>query len=890
MIEADNKHNDDEDVTHIIPITGLYENWFLDYASYVILERAVPHINDGLKPVQRRILHAMKEMDDGRFNKVANIIGQSMQYHPHGDASIGEAIVNLGQKDLLIETQGNWGDVNTGDSAAAARYIEARLSKFALEVAFNPQTTQWQASYDGRKKEPVTLPMKFPLLLAQGVEGIAVGLSTKVLPHNFCELLKACIDIVKNKRVQLYPDFNTGGLIDVTNYNDGKRGGKVRVRAKIEEIDQKTLVIREIPYGTNTTSVIDSIVKANDNGKIKIKKVTDNTAQNVEIVIHLAPGVSPDITVDALYAFTDCEVSISPNCCVIVDEKPHFLTVTDLLEHSAKHTQDLLKRELDIKLGELQDDWHYSSLEKVFIEKRIYRDIEECKTWEAVLAAIDKGLKPYKKLFKREITQEDIVGLTEIKIKRISKFDGFKANEHIKAVEEQMKQVKTDIANIKDFTIRYYENLLKKYGKGKERKTELRTFDIIKAQVVAIANQKLYVNREEGFVGTSLKKDEFLCDCSEYDDIIVFRKDGKMVVSKVAEKTFAGKDIIHVDIFRKNNERMVYNLIYQDGQSNVAMVKRFNVAGITRDKEYDLTKGTKGSKVLYFSANANAEAEIVTVFLHANSKARQKVFDYDFGLLQVKGRNALGNTLSKHLVKAVKFKEKGASSIGGVDIWYDINIGKLNTDERGRFLGNFDTKDHILVLYKDGSYELTNFELTNRYEPKDIIILEKFDPDKAVSAIHYDGSSGNYYVKRFLLETLSQNKKFYYISEEPGSKLLMTTTIEEPLVKITKGRKKTESIVETLSLNDFIDIKGWRAMGNRIAAAKQYFDCELLAPKEKAEKKTKTNSSKEVVFEVPAEDVYMKMPKLKEFKEFAPKKDDKNKKGGRSGGEQKSLF
>jgi len=856
----------------------------------VILERAVPHINDGLKPVQRRILHAMKEMDDGRYNKVANIIGQSMQYHPHGDASIGEAIVNLGQKDLLIETQGNWGDVNTGDSAAAARYIEARLSKFALEVAFNPQTTQWQASYDGRKKEPITLPMKFPLLLAQGVEGIAVGLSTKVLPHNFCELLKGCIDIVKNKRVQLYPDFNTGGLIDVTNYNDGKRGGKVRVRAKIEEIDQKTLVIREIPYGTNTTSVIDSIVKANDNGKIKIKKVTDNTAQNVEIVIHLAPGVSPDITVDALYAFTDCEVSISPNCCVIVDEKPHFLTVTDLLEHSAKHTQDLLKRELDIKLGELQDDWHYSSLEKVFIEKRIYRDIEECKTWEAVLAAIDKGLKPYKKLFKREITQEDIVGLTEIKIKRISKFDGFKANEHIKAVEEQMKQVKTDIANIKDFTIRYYENLLKKYGKGKERKTELRTFDIIKAQVVAIANQKLYVNREEGFVGTSLKKDEFLCDCSEYDDIIVFRKDGKMVVSKVAEKTFAGKDIIHVDIFRKNNERMVYNLIYQDGQSNVAMVKRFNVAGITRDKEYDLTKGTKGSKVLYFSANANAEAEIVTVFLHANSKARQKVFDYDFGLLQVKGRNALGNTLSKHLVKAVKFKEKGASSIGGVDIWYDINIGKLNTDERGRFLGNFDTKDHILVLYKDGSYELTNFELTNRYEPKDIIILEKFDPDKAVSAIHYDGSSGNYYVKRFLLETLSQNKKFYYISEEPGSKLLMVTTLEEPLVKITKGRKKTESIAETLSLNDFIDIKGWRAMGNRIAAAKQYFDCELLVPVEKAEKKTKAISSKEVVFEVPADDVYMKMPKLKEFKEFAPKKDDKNKKGGRGGGEQKSLF
>ncbi|MDZ4757895.1 MAG: DNA gyrase/topoisomerase IV subunit A [Bacteroidota bacterium] len=889
MIEADNTHKDD-DVTHIIPITGLYENWFLDYASYVILERAVPHINDGLKPVQRRILHAMKEMDDGRFNKVANIIGQSMQYHPHGDASIGEAIVNLGQKDLLIETQGNWGDINTGDGAAAARYIEARLSKFALEVAFNPQTTQWQASYDGRKKEPVTLPMKFPLLLAQGVEGIAVGLSTKVLPHNFCELLKGCIDIIKNKHVQLFPDFPTGGLIDVTNYNDGRRGGKVRVRAKIEELDKKTLVIREIPYGTTTTSVIDSIVKANDNGKIKVKKVTDNTAQNVEIVVHLTPGVSPDITIDALFAFTECEVSISPNCCVIKDEKPQFLCVTDLLEHSTKHTQDLLKRELDIKLGELQDDWHHSSLEKVFIEKRIYRDIEECKTWEAVLAAIDKGLKPYKKLFKREIIQDDILRLTEIRIKRISKFDGFKANEHIKSVEEQMKQVKFDIEHIKDFTIKYYEGLLKKYGKGRERKTELRTFDIIKAQVVAIANQKLYVNREEGFVGTSLKKDEFLCDCSEYDDIIVFRKDGKMIISKVAEKTFVGKDVIHVDIFRKNNERMVYNLIYQDGQTNIAMVKRFNVSGITRDKEYDLSKGNKGSKVLYFSANANAEAEIVTVFLHANSKARQKVFDYDFGLLQVKGRNAQGNTLSKHLVKAVKFKEKGASSMGGVDIWYDINIGKLNTDGRGRLLGNFDTKDHILVLYRDGSYELTNFELTNRYEPNDIIILEKFDQDKAVSAVHYDGASGNYYVKRFLLETLSQNKKFYYISEEAGSKLLMVTTIEEPLVKITKGRKKTESITETLSLNDFIDIKGWRAMGNRIAAAKQYFDCELLVPKEKEEKKPKLKESKEVVFEVPADDVYMKMPKLKEFKEFKPKKDDKTKKGGKGGGEQKRLF
>ncbi|MBI3235336.1 MAG: DNA gyrase/topoisomerase IV subunit A, partial [Bacteroidetes bacterium] len=629
MIDENNKteSNSEENQSHIIPVTGLYENWFLDYASYVILERAVPAIEDGLKPVQRRILHAMKEMDDGRFNKVANVIGQSMQYHPHGDASIGDAMVNLGQKELLIETQGNWGDINTGDTAAAPRYIEARLSKFALEVAFNPQTTRWQSSYDGRKKEPVTLPMKFPLLLAQGVEGIAVGLSTKVLPHNFIELIKASIDILKGKAVHLYPDFPTGGLIDITNYNDGKRGGKVRVRAKLEELDKKTLVIREIPYGCTTTSVIDSILKANDSGKIKIKKITDNTAASVEIVIHLAPGVSPDITVDALYAFTECEISISPNCCVILDDKPHFLTVSDLIKYSVQHTVKLLHKELEIKLGELETQWHMSSLEKIFIENKIYRDIEECETWEQVLQTIDKGLNPYKKLLLREVTKEDILRLTEIKIKRISKFDSFKADEYIKSVAFEMELVKNDLEYITEFAIKYYENLLKKFSKNKERRTEIRTFDNIKAQVVAIANQKLYVNRVEGFVGTGLKKDEYICDCSEYDDVIVFRKNGIFTVSKVADKTFVGKDVIHIDIFRKNDERMVYNMIYQDGKDQISMVKRFNISGITRDKEYDLTKGSAGSKVLYFSANPNGEAEMVTVYLSPHSKAKQKIFD-----------------------------------------------------------------------------------------------------------------------------------------------------------------------------------------------------------------------------------------------------------------------
>ena len=635
-------------------LSDMYESWFLDYASYVILERAVPAVDDGLKPVQRRILHAMKEMDDGRYNKIANVIGQTMQYHPHGDASIGDAIINLGQKDLLIDTQGNWGDVRTGDSAAAPRYIEGRLSKFALDVAFNAKTTEWQLSYDGRKNEPVALPMKFPLLLAQGAEGIAVGLSTKILPHNFCELIEASVKYLKGKKFELYPDFATGGMIDVSNYNDGERGGKVRVRAKIETEDKKTLVIKDVPYGITTGQLVDSILKANDNGKIKIKSVVDNTAKDVELVVQLAPGVDSDQAIDALYAFTDCEISISPNACVIINDKPHFVGVTKLLKHSVEHTKALLLKELQIKLGELENDWHYSSLEKIFIEKRIYRDIEEETTWEGVLEAIDKGLKPYKKKFRREITQDDIIRLTEIKIKRISKFDSFKADEHIKGVESGIEEVKHNIEHLNDYAISYYDNLLKKYGKGRERKTEIRPFETIQATTVAIANAKLYVNYKEGFIGTGLKKDEFAFDCSDPDNIIMFKKDGTMVVTKVADKTFVGKDIIHLDIWQKNDDRTTYNMIYVDGKSAVSYAKRFNVTGVTRDKEYNLTKGNPNSKVHYLTANPNGEAEVVNITLSSGSKARIKVFDFYFETLEIKGRSAQGNQLTKYPIRNVE--------------------------------------------------------------------------------------------------------------------------------------------------------------------------------------------------------------------------------------------
>lgn len=798
-------------------INQMYESWFLDYASYVILERAVPAVEDGLKPVQRRILHAMKEMDDGRYNKIANVIGQTMQYHPHGDASIGDAIVNLGQKDLLIDTQGNWGDVRTGDSAAAARYIEGRLSKFALEVAFNSKTTTWQLSYDGRKNEPVTLPMKFPLLLAQGAEGIAVGLSTKILPHNFCELLEAAIKHLKGKKFELFPDFMTGAMIDVSNYNDGARGGKVRVRTRIEEVDKKTLAIKDVPYGTTTTQLVDSILKANDSGKIKIKSVTDNTAKDVELLVQLAPGVSTDQTIDALYAFTDCEISISPNACVIIDEKPHFVGASDLLKHSVEHTKGLLLQELQIKLGELEDDWHYSSLEKIFIEKRIYRDIEEQTTWEGVLQAISDGLKPHIKKLRREVTQEDIVKLTEIRIKRISKYDTFKADEHIRGVEAEIEEVKNHIEHLNDYAIRYYEGLLKKYGKGRERKTEIRPFETIQAHTVAIANTKLYVNYKEGFIGTGLKKDEFAFDCSDLDNIIVFRKDGKMVVTKVSDKTFVGKDILYLAIFQKNDERTTYNMIYVDGKTGIAYGKRFNVTAITRDKEYDLTKGNPNSKVLYFTANANGEAEVVTITLSPGSKARNKVLDFYFEELEIKSRGAQGNQVTKYPVKSVKFKEKGRSTLSGQKIWFDNTIGRLNKDGTGIYLGSFEENDKIITFYKDGTYELTDYELTNRYDADSMMLIEKFHPEKVVTAIYFDSKTGQFNAKRFHIESQTLKTKYLFIREGADNYLKFITTKQEPQVILVSGKKRAEYIEQEIALHETIDVTGWKTVGTRIA-------------------------------------------------------------------------
>lgn len=797
-------------------LNDMYESWFLDYASYVILERAVPAIDDGLKPVQRRIMHAMKEMDDGRYNKIANVIGQTMQYHPHGDASIGDAIVNIGQKDLLIDTQGNWGDVRTGDSAAAARYIEGRLSKFALDVAFNAKTTDWQLSYDGRKNEPVTLPMKFPLLLAQGAEGIAVGLSTKVLPHNFCELIQAAVKYLKGRKFELYPDFQTGGMIDVSNYNDGERGGKVRVRAHIEAKDKKTLLIKDVPYGVTTNGLVDSILKANDNGKIKIKSVTDNTAQEVELEVQLSSGVDSNQAIDALYAFTDCEVSISPNTCVIIEEKPHFTNVKNVLKLSVDHTKELLLKELEIRLSELENDWHYSSLEKIFIENRIYRDIEEETTWEGVLEAIDKGLKPFKKKLRREVTTDDIIRLTEIKIKRISKYDSFKADEHIKAVEEQIKETKHNIDNLNDFAIAYYEGLLSKYGKGRERKTEIRPFENIEANVVAIANTKFYVNKKEGFIGTALKKDEFAFECSDLDNIIVFKKDGTMVVTKVADKTFVGKDIIHLDIWTKGDDRTTYNMIYVDGKTGISYAKRFQVTGVTRDKEYKLTKGNPNSKVHHFTANPNGEAEVITITLSPGSKARRKVFDYYFEELDIKGRGAAGNQVTKYPIRSTKLKEKGRSTLSGQKIWYDDILGRLNKDEKGLLLGKFEPEDKVIVFYKDGTYELTDFELTNRYEPEEVVKIERFDPEKVVSAVYFDKKSGSFYGKRFIIESQTLKNRYLFIKEGNGNYLEMVTTQTEPVMILKTGKKKTELTENKMVFHEEIDITGWRTVGTKI--------------------------------------------------------------------------
>ncbi len=837
--ELDNGHGHE---FHITAVNGLYENWFLDYASYVILERAVPALEDGLKPVQRRILHALNEMDDGRFNKVANVIGQTMQYHPHGDAAIGDALVNMGQKEILFDTQGNWGDVRTGDSAAAPRYIEVRLSKFAQEVAFNKQTTEWQSSYDGRKKEPITLPMKFPLLLAQGVEGIAVGLATKILPHNFCELIQATIDYYKNKKFEIYPDFQTGGYIDITNYNQGLKGGKIRCRARIEEFDKKTLLIKDIPFATTTTGLIESIIKANDSGKIKVKKVIDNTAADVEIEIQLAPGVSPDITIDALYAFTDCEVSISPNACVILNDKPVFVSVNELLKESAERSKDLLRQELEIKKHELEEDWHYCSLEKIFIEKRIYRDIEESETFEDVIDTIWRGMNKYKKLFKRDLIEDDILRLTEIKIKRISKYDSYKADELLITLEAKLEAVKYDLDNLQAFAIKYFENLLKKYGKGRERKTEIKIFDTIEAKSVAIANQKLYVNRAEGFVGIGLKKDEYVCDCSDMDDIIVFRRDGKMMVSKVQDKSFMGKDIIHVDVFRKNDDRRIYNLIYLEGKTKVSYAKRFAVTGITRDKEYDLTQGTAGSRISYLTVNAGGEAEVVNVVLSPLSHARKLSFDFDFATLAIKGRAVQGNIVSKYLVKGIKLKSKGVSTLGGLDVWYDEILGRLNTDDRGKHLGSFHPNDLILVLYKDGNYELTGYELTNHYETDKIIHIVKFKPSRPISAVYYDAVNKTHYIKRFVIETQTINKKFCFIAEDGKSQCLVATDMKVPVVKVAIGKNKKQASEEEINLTEFIEVKGWKAIGNKLTG-NDLISIELLEPNPELEADEEDNSN-----------------------------------------------
>ena len=799
------------------PISGMYETYFLDYASYVILERAVPLLQDGLKPVQRRILHALKEMDDGRFHKVANVIGQTMQYHPHGDAAIGDALVGLGQKDLMIDCQGNWGDVRTGDSAAASRYIEARLSKFALEVAYNAKITESQLAYDGRKSEPIALPMKFPLVLAQGVEGIAVGLSTKIMPHNFIELCKASIDVLKGKKTQLIPDFPTGGMIDASQYNGGKRGGKLRVRAHIETVDKTTLRIKDLPYGVTTGSLMDSIVKANDKGKLKVKKVTDNTAAEVEIQVDLPPGTSPDLTIDALYAFTDCEVSISPNACVIIDETPVFLTVDEILQLSTEHSKDLLRKELEVRLAELREKLLFASLEKIFIEERVYRDIEECETWEAVLETIDAGLEPFKPQFYREITQDDIIRLTEIRIKRISKYNGFQADDLMRKLQEEIDQIEHHLAHLTDYAIDYFKRLMDKYGKGKERRTRIQTFDTIEVTQVAVANEKLYVNRKEGFVGYGLKKDEYVIDCSDLDDIIVFREDGKYLVTRVQDKAFVGKNILHVDVWKKGDDRKIYHAIYRDPVSAKNYIKRFAVTAITRDREYDVTNGNQGAKLVYFSVHPNSESEVVNVQLTPNCRAKQKVFDFDFGELAIKSRTAQGNVLTKYPIRKVKQTEIGSATLGGRKIWYDPNVGRLNTDERGTYLGEFDTEDSILVVYKDGSYEMTNFELTNRYDPQKVMVVEQFDPETVITAVHYDGKNKEYYVKRFQVETRTLDKPFTFISDAPHSKLAAVSTESAPHISYKaatgKGNEKEEVAV---NLAEFIDVKGWRAMGNKL--------------------------------------------------------------------------
>ncbi|NND33588.1 MAG: DNA gyrase/topoisomerase IV subunit A [Saprospiraceae bacterium] len=823
-----NKTDESQPSVSVHTLKGMYENYFLDYASYVILERAVPSIEDGLKPVQRRILHAMKEMDDGRFHKVANIIGQTMQYHPHGDAAIGDALVKLGQRDLLIDTQGNWGDTRTGDSAAASRYIEARLTKFALDVAFNKDTTEWQLSYDGRKNEPINLPMKFPLLLAQGVEGIAVGLSTKIMPHNVGELIKASIKILEDKKFVLYPDFSTGGSIDVSDYSNGKRGGKILVRAKIEKQDKNTLIITELPYGITTSSLIDSIVKANDKGKIKIKKIVDNTAAEVEIVIDLASGVSPDLTIDALYAFTNCAISISPNACVIVDNKPLFLAVNEILRLSTERTKELLRQELEIKKADLEQKWHNASLEKIFIEKRVYHEIEECETWEMVLATIDTEMRRYiadpgektksgdqRLMLKRPFSQDDILRLTEIKIKRISKFNTFKADELLQQLINDIEQTVYDLKHLTEFAIHYFEELYEKYGTINPRKTEITSFESIDVVQVAANNVKLYANLKEGFIGWGLKKDEEIRECSDLDDIIGFKKDGSFRVSKIGEKVFMGENLLHVDVWKKGDDRTTYNMIYLDGASGKAMAKRFNVKAITRDKDYDLTKGSKGSKVLYLTANPNGESETVRVQLSPSSRAKKKVFEFDFDHLDIKGRGSQGNILTKYPVRKIEQLEVGQSTLGALNLWVDEVSGRINTDERGLHLGEFDTGDLIIALYSDGTYVLHNPDPVLKVEMNQLLHVAKLDEDTVITAVHYDGEKDWTMVKRFQIETSSLDEKVYFIREHSRSKLLFATTQSDVEIEYYLIDKKKKEFW-TVELDEFIDVKGWKAMGNRL--------------------------------------------------------------------------
>ena len=803
-----------EALRNVTYLSGMYQNWFLDYASYVILERAVPYVNDGLKPVQRRILHAMKQLDDGRYNKVANIIGNTMQYHPHGDASIGDALVQLGQKELLIDMQGNWGNILTGDSSAAPRYIEARLSKFALEVLFNPKTTNWKQSYDGRNKEPITLPVKFPLLLAQGVEGIAVGLASKILPHNFNELLNACVAYLNGQEFELYPDFPTAGMVEISRYNDGLRGGAVKVRARIEKFDNRTLKITEIPFGKTTSTLIESIIKANDKGKIKIKKIDDNTAADVEILIHLASGISSDKTIDALYAFTDCETSISPNACIIENDKPKFIGVAEILRRAADNTVGLLKLELEIRKKELEEAWHYASLERIFIENRIYRDIEECETWESVISTIDEGLKPHTKNLMRAVTRDDVVRLTEIKIKRISKFDIDKAKDFIQSIEDEIAEIEVHLANIIPFTIRYFKAIKKKYGKGRERKTEIRNFENIVATKVVVANEKLYVNREEGFIGTGLKKDEYLCDCSDIDDVIIIRKDGTYLVTKVADKSFVGKNLLHIAVFRKNDKRTIYNVAYRDGKSGSNYVKRFSVTSITRDKEYDITKETAGSRILYFSANPNGEAEMIRVVLKPKARLKKTVFEFNFAELAVKGRASMGNILTRNDVHRITLKQEGVSTLGGRKIWFDTDVLRLNTDQRGDFIGEFLGDDRILVVSRPASFHFTSFDLSNHYSDS-ISVIEKYDMEKIWSAVFYDADQEYYYLKRFIME--GNGKEVSFLGENPENKLICLTDEQYPRFEITYGGKNEDRSNDIIDGEEFIGIKSYKARGKRLS-------------------------------------------------------------------------